>query len=136
MKPINCLVGLAVVALCVAVAQTGQPPRVSAPSGLPRMPVPEDNPQTPEKIGFRNSERSGDSQLDGTRLTGNPAALDVDPNIILAFPFSRLQGGGDVGLVVQPAKEIRQRLFVNEDLAISGPDSHTGYWLIPARCSL
>jgi cytochrome c peroxidase len=42
MKPVACLVGLAVVALCVA----------GAPPGLPPLPVPEDNPQTPEKIAL------------------------------------------------------------------------------------
>ena len=52
MRPIACLVGLAVIALCGAAAQTGQPPGTAAPLGLPPVPIPEDNPQTPEKIAL------------------------------------------------------------------------------------
>jgi cytochrome c peroxidase len=47
-----CILLLATVFLFVVVAQAEQKPGSSSPLGLPPVPVPEDNPQTPEKIAL------------------------------------------------------------------------------------
>jgi cytochrome c peroxidase len=52
MKMILCIIGLAGMALCLALAQPGETHEASAPLGLPPVPIPEDNPQTPEKIAL------------------------------------------------------------------------------------
>ncbi len=45
------MIGVAALALCAAAAQQGEPP-AKAPLGLPPIPIPEDNPQTPAKISL------------------------------------------------------------------------------------
>lgn len=52
MKRFLCGILLAAGVLCVAVALAEKPPGASAPLGLPPMPVPENNPQTAEKIAL------------------------------------------------------------------------------------
>jgi cytochrome c peroxidase len=52
MKPIACVVVLAAVAVCLAGVRPGGPPVESPTLGLPPVPIPEDNPQTPEKIAL------------------------------------------------------------------------------------
>jgi cytochrome c peroxidase len=52
MRPTACLVGLVAAALLVAAAHADESAGAPKPFGLPPVPIPEDNPQTPEKIAL------------------------------------------------------------------------------------